>query len=285
MTHMMPARREMAQPRRGRMTRRAIVLAAGKGSRLVRLDEDPKPLKAIAEVPLLVRILRTLQAEGIDEAVVVVGDRGDRIRAALAREPSLSLRLAFVDNPDFERKNGVSLLAAARWVDRECLLTMADHLYSPELVRRLQAFELPEGACALAVDRDRDRCFDIDDATKVRLDDDHITGIGKELERYDAIDTGVFRIGPALIEELRQVERRTGDCSLSDGVGALAARGQFLACGIGQARWIDVDTPEAAREAETMLRLFGETLSDLPVAVGSRPDAVAELEPSWLGAA
>ena len=52
---------------------RAIILAAGTGSRLVAQEAFPKPLKPIAGIPLLVRVLRTLQGEGIREAVVVIG--------------------------------------------------------------------------------------------------------------------------------------------------------------------------------------------------------------------
>lgn len=265
---------------------RAIVLAAGRGSRLVTENEPPKPLRLVGGVPLLVRILRTLQAEGIREAVVVIGHRGEEIRQALLREPSLGLELTFVNNAESDKANGVSLVAAGDHVDGECLLTMADHLYSPELVRRLVNYDLPAGSCALAVDHDAERCFDIDDATKVRLDGNRIAAIGKTLERYDAVDTGVFRIGPALVDELRRVYRERGDCSLSDGVAALARRGRFLTCGIGEARWIDVDTPEAAHRAEAMLHVFGELLGDEPNG-GARPDpnAIELFAPSWVRAA
>jgi histidinol-phosphate aminotransferase len=271
------------------MIDRAIVLAAGKGSRLVAADELPKPLKPIAAVPLLVRILRTLQAEGIREALIVVGHRGDAIRRALMREPSLVLKLAFVDNAEYDKSNGVSVLAARAFIENgagDCLLTMADHLYSPEIVRRLQAFDLPPDACALAVDHDPERCFDIDDATKVMTESGRIVRIGKELEDFDVLDTGVFRIGPALVSELQRVYRQKGDCSLSDGVGALARQGRMYACGIGDARWIDVDTPEAAQRAEAMLHVFGESLGDEPNGNALPDPAAIELfSPSWVRAA
>lgn len=267
------------------MTQRAIVLAAGMGSRLVADEQFPKPLKPVGSVPLLVRILRTLQSEGIREAVVVVGHKGDQIRAALESEPSLALDFHFVDNPDFDKKNGVSLLAAAGYVDRECLLTMADHLYSPALVSRLCAFDLEPDACALAVDRDIARCFDIDDATKVVTRGGHIARIGKELETYDAVDTGVFRIGPSLITELRRAYAERGDASLSDGISALAARGAMFACDVGDARWIDVDTPEAAQRAEAMLHVFGDGLGDEPSVGRIDPEAMELFAPSWVRAA
>lgn len=268
---------------------RAIILAAGTGTRLGEGgDPTPKPLRAVAQVPLLVRVLRTLEAAGIREAVVIIGHQGDAVRAALVAEPSLGLELSFVNNERYLAKNGVSLLAAADFVDRECLLTMSDHLYSPELVRRLLAVDLPAGVCALGVDYDIERCFDIDDATKVGVAAGRIADIGKELERYDALDTGVFRIGPALIEELARLDDQHGDCSLSDGVRALANRGAFMAVDVGDVRWIDVDTAAALERAEAMLRVFGDHLGDEPGAGAPAvidADAMELFAPSWVRAA
>ena len=163
---------------------------------------------------------------------------------------------------------------------------MADHLYSPELVRRLRQYELPQGACALGVDRDIERCFDLDDATKVRLNGARIGGIGKDLSQYDAIDTGVFRISPELVAELARLYEATGDCSLSDGVRALAERGRFFACDVGEARWIDVDTPTAHQKAEAMVRVFGDTLGDEPATSPApiSPEAMELFAPTWVRA-
>lgn len=265
---------------------RAIILAAGMGTRLVSEEPYPKPLKPVAGVPLLVRVLRSLQSEGIQEAVIVTGYKGDQIKRTLAAEPSLGLHLIFVDNHDYQLKNGVSVLKAAAYIDRDCILSMSDHLYSPELVRRLRAFNLPEGACVLGVDRDIERCFDLDDATKVKTSGPNIVDIDKELETYDCIDTGVFRIGPAFLGELQRVFNATGDCSLSDGVRAMAQRGSFLVCDVGDARWIDVDTPEALERAEAMLRVFGDSLGDAPGAspVQMAPEAMEFFAPSWVRA-
>ena len=140
-------------------------MAAGLGTRL--LNGAPKPIRTVSGVPLIVRVLRTLEEVGIQEAVIVLGHCGDVIRRTLQATPGLGLELRFVENERYHAKNGVSLLAAKNYIDGECLLTMSDHLYSPELPRRLLAAELPRGACGLAVDRDIERCFDIDDATKV----------------------------------------------------------------------------------------------------------------------
>jgi histidinol-phosphate aminotransferase len=268
---------------------RAIVLAAGLGSRLTEGgDITPRPLRRVAGVPLIVRVLRTLEAAGIEEAVVVVGHRGQLIKDAVLDEGELSLRVSFVENTDYLKKSGVSVLAAAGFIDRECVLTMADHLYSPELVRRLLAADVASGNAALAVDYDIARCFALDTATKVAVERGRIVRIGKELDAYDALDTGVFRIGPSLVAELSRTVEQNGDASLSDGVQALGRRGAVSAVDVGELRWIDVDTQAALERAEAMLRVFGDDLGDEPGS-GEGPaidaESIETFAPSWVRAA
>ncbi len=241
---------------------RAIVLAAGLGSRLVEGRPYPKPLQPVLGVPLLVRILRLLAGAGIREAVVVTGHLAAELRAGLEGAGDLGLALRFVHNDAYATtKNGVSLLAARAHVGDGALMTMADHLFAPAMVHALRAVALGRGQSALAVDYDVPRCFDLDDATKVRVAGGRIVAIGKELADYGALDCGLFRVDDGFAEALASVRAERGDCSLSEGAWRLAERGDFLPCDVGPARWIDVDTPEALAEAERMLQRWGDDLS------------------------
>ena len=112
----------------------AVVLAAGFGSRLREADNCPKPLRPVASVPLLVRVLRGLAKSGIEHAAVVLGYQADEIRDALERQPGLGLSLSYVLNEQYAKSNGVSVLAAREFVASGCVLSMADHLYSPRVV-------------------------------------------------------------------------------------------------------------------------------------------------------
>ncbi len=103
----------------------------------------------------------------------------------------------------------------------------------------------------LAVDAKLDRIFDLDDATKVRRDGDHIVDIGKQIAEYDAFDTGMFLCSPALFDILESVKKE-GNCSLSDGMRMLGIEGRLRAFDIEDAAWQDVDTPEALAYAESI---------------------------------
>lgn len=239
-------------------TRRAVILAAGRGERLVNGFGFPKPLKRVRGVPLIVRVLRNLERAGIEEVAVVVGYLGDVLIAGL-RKHRFALDVRFVRNDEYDKPNGTSLLKARDFVRGPTYLTMSDHLWSPDLLAAVGAHPAEDDEAVLGVDYAIARCFDLDDATKVALVNDRISEVGKQLASYDALDTGVFRITPALIEELERLQGPEG-CSLSQGVTALAARGRMRAADVGDAVWIDVDTPAAHAEAERLISLHGEEL-------------------------
>lgn len=275
----------MTAPKTIRPIQRAVVLAAGFGSRLRDAENScPKPLREVGGAPLLVRVLSSLAASGVEEALIVLGYQASQIRDALTRELGLGLRVSFVFNEDYAKSNGVSVLAARNFVGDGCVLSMADHLYSPRVVQAVLSPQFTAGSSVLGVDYDIARCFDLDDATKVRVAGNRIVQISKSLTDYNALDSGVFRIGPSLLEELELVYRAKGDCSLSDGVQALSRRGEFFASDICGAPWIDVDTPEAARHAAYMLRALGDNFEGLPAPQVGFPGLAPDVWPAPTGA-
>lgn len=225
---------------------RAIVLAAGRGSRLAGVA-PVKPLVQVGGRPLLLRILESLAAAGVARAVVVTGHGADAIERMLADAP---VPVETVHNPDWATAaNGRSLLAARAHVAPDTLLLMGDHLVSPGLLRTLLA--APPAPLLLAVDRRLGHPWvDEADVTRVRTSGSgpcrSIAAIGKHLLVYDAHDTGCFRIGPELPDALS----RLAAPSLADGVSVLAAAGLAFALDSGGWPWLDVDDPRALRVAQ-----------------------------------
>jgi choline kinase len=236
------------------MINQAIILAAGRGQRL-NGHEVPKPLAMVGGMPLLRRTLRALAQQGVRDVGIVVGYRGDEIRAAF-RAGEEGQRLTWIENPDWEHPNGVSVLAARWFVKGRAFLLMADHLFCPDVLAPLRRLDARADGTVLVVDPDIARCYDLADATKVRRTGEHIVAIGKELDTYDAIDTGIFVISPPLMTELARLERP----SLSDGVRALCRRGLVRGHDIAGRLWQDVDTPDTKHHAEWLLGTYGPDL-------------------------
>jgi len=236
----------------------AIILAAGRGERLVNGFSFPKPLKRVVGVPLIVRVLESLEAAGVKDAVVVSGYLSDVLISALNRY-SFGLTIHHVVNSEWHKPNGNSVLAAKDFVTGPSLLMMCDHLWSPDLLQRVSRCPMLPTESVLGVDFNIDHCIDIPDATKVRLKGNRIGEISKDLATYDALDTGVFKITPALIDALLAVNGPEG-CSLSQGVAQLAQQNKMLAVDVQNARWVDVDTPESFAHAERLVLQHGSAL-------------------------
>src|SRR5271165_6828042 len=242
------------RPGRSGMSRvkECLILAAGNGTRIRAASGFlPKPLVEFRGKPLLEHIVMNARRAGIERFTVVVGYRSDLIRAWFAQHWLEGIPVHFVENPDYHKQNGVSALKAKGVIRSDFLLLMADHIFEPRTAGLLLNQPLATGDVILAVDSRIHEVFDLDDATKIRRSGTHIVDIGKEIPRYDALDTGMFLCSPLLFETLQSV-MKNGDCSLSDGMRRLAAQSRFHAFDIGDAEWQDVDTPEALAHADTM---------------------------------
>ena len=223
----------------------ALILAAGNGSRLRNVSGTlPKPLVPFNGRPLLEHILLGAQDAGIERFVIVVGYRGDAIRSWVASRHFRSMRIDFVENSEYNKSNGISVLRGGEAIYQNFLLLMSDHIFESETAAALLRQRIEDDGTILAVDRKLETIFDMDDATKVRCIGDYIVDIGKEITRYDAVDTGMFLCTPAIFAALEQATVN-GNCSLSDGMRVLAAKRKLRAFDIGNALWQDVDTPEA----------------------------------------
>ncbi|MDX1639081.1 MAG: NTP transferase domain-containing protein [Balneolaceae bacterium] len=235
--------------------RTGVILAAGFGSRLKGTVDDVslKPLTPVAGVPLIHRVFASLETAGCSRIVVVLGHGHEKVKKEITEHYDGPLDLVFVYNEDYHLSNGISLLSASDYLSGEFVLTMADHIVSDSIMEKARYHSPPNDGATLMVDYKIDTIFDLDDATKVLEKDEKIVSIGKEIDRYNCIDTGVFVCTPGLLDVLEQVYREKGDASLSDGVQQLAKKGQMSVLDIEDAFWQDVDTPEMLEYAEMIL--------------------------------
>ena len=246
----------------------ALVLAAGLGLRLRPRTEIPKPLTTVLGLTLAERVVCILEATGVRRFLVTLGHEAERVRAHfsdIARRRGVAVD--FVEAESWERGNGASTLAAkGRTGDAPFFLVMTDHLFDPGIARALADDPPAPGEICLAVDRDKDGIFDLDDVTRVKIDDGRIQAIEKNLDDWDAGDTGIMLCTSGLFEGLERAAARNMH-GLSDGLRELAGEGRAKTVDVTGMPWLDVDTPEALREAERrLMRDQGRKTRDGPVA-------------------
>jgi len=232
----------------------AVILAAGEGFRLNGGNGSmPKPLTSVLGLTLLERAVLSCREIGIGEFYVVVGYRAEEMIPHIkALEQRFSVLIQPVENPNWNEGNGSSALTVAPYIDGPFFLLMCDHLFDPAILQHLLEVKGDTTDCLLGVDCRTNGIFDVDDATKVKLDGDVITAIGKGITSFDAIDTGLFLCQPSLFDGLREA-RREGYGSLSAGIMRLIRNREFRAVVIGDRFWLDVDTPESLAYAKRAL--------------------------------
>lgn len=237
-----------------------LILAAGKGSRLVTATGESrlKPLLVVGGKALIQRVIEAMAAVGCQKVVIVTGFAGDELREGIEAFGIESTALVFVNNPNFERSNGLSVWAAREHLNESFILSMADHIVSPAIMQRAASHGPAVGGATLLVDYKIDTVFDMDDATKVLADGSRIVSIGKQIENYNCIDTGIFVGTAGLVKAIGEVAEKHGDASLSNGVQALSDAGLMSVLDVGKATWMDVDTPEMLADAEERLRAMVE---------------------------
>jgi choline kinase len=237
--------------------RTGLILAAGFGSRLKgSVDETSlKPLTPVGNVPLIFRTIESLKLAGCTRIIIVLGFGNKKVQATIKKAYAKDLPIEFVFNKKYDLKNGVSVLAAKPLVHGNFILTMADHVLGKKLMEKAGAHTPAQNGATLLVDYKIDAVFDFDDATKVKEKHNQILNIGKQIEEFNCIDTGVFVCSQGLMDVLDKLYSKQGDVSLSEGINYLAKQGLMQTLDIEGGFWQDVDTPEMLKHAEKMLSI------------------------------
>lgn len=240
---------------------KALIIAAGQGSRLNHLTKDePKPLIQLLGLSLIERVILIAKQAGIDEFLITVGYRGDKIRENLGDGKSLGVRIDYVENREWEKGNGISVLKAAGSLSENFILLMSDHIFDARILKELLDYDI-ESSVVLAVDRREPSPGD----TKVLEKRGKIVKIGKGIEASNCIDTGIFLCSPGVFAYAEEAVEE-GKTELADCIDMAAGNRDAEIFDItriesyaSQMRkeirpwWIDIDTEKDLIEAKEMI--------------------------------
>src|SRR5215216_1379950 len=180
---------------------KAIILAAGKGTRLNGVDLKPKCLFEVGGLTLLDRQVSALTEAQISEIVLVLGFEAERIRRHCPPNTS------FVVNSRFEETSSLYSL----WLARDHLLDgfvvlNCDVLFHPQLLTKLLAAPVDDALLIDFVDGQRSALGE--EEMKVKVRDGLVVDISKVLDpaEADGENVGVVKFSPSgarrLVEQM-----------------------------------------------------------------------------------
>jgi choline kinase len=168
----------------------AIILAAGKGTRLDGAAVKPKCLVEVGGSTLLHRQIETLRSLNVDKIVVVIGFAGDSIREECGEE------ISFVENINFAETSSLYSL----WLAREHLtdgfvVLNSDVLFHPRMLADLHESDRDD---ALLIS-DTDPTPLGDEEMKVKVEEERVVDISKDMDplEADGENVGIVKFSPS----------------------------------------------------------------------------------------
>ena len=181
---------------------RAIILSAGKGSRMYPLTANtPKCLIDIGEgKTILENQLDVLRESGIDDVYIVAGYRIEQVRAKISGCNLGNMRVQVLHNPFYATSNNiVSLWLALLVTDGPCISINGDDVFKPSVIKALLA---TKGDVVMTIDRKEH--YDADDMLVI-TDDGLVRSVGKDLDekRANGESVGIIKYSPRGLERLK----------------------------------------------------------------------------------
>ena len=232
---------------------KALIIAAGNGTRLQPYAKGRhKSLLPLLGLKIIERIILTAKETGISEFVIVIGYEGKSIRASLGDGKKYGVSISYVENKNWEKANGVSVLKAKRFFTEHFVLLMSDHIFASDTLRRIQHLHLKADESVLAVDKNLSSVNDASDTTKVVVKGNRVVSLNKNLSDYNGFDTGMFLCSPSVFKALERSVRQNKN-SLSDGMRILVKERKLRSFSIRGNFWADCDTYKDLKFAEKKL--------------------------------
>jgi glucose-1-phosphate thymidylyltransferase len=232
---------------------KAVLLAAGEGTRLRPLTEDrPKALVEVDGKPILTHCLEELSALGASEFVVVVGYRGEQIMERYGDEFD-GVPVTYT----YQREQlglAHALLTVEEHVDDDFMLMLADNVFHANLEDVVDRQRRDEADAAFLVET-----VPTEDASRYGV------CVTNEVVEKPAdppsnlVMTGFYTFTPAIFHACRLVRPSDrGEYELSDAIDLLVRSGRTIDAVVLDGWRVDVGYPEDRDEAERRLRAVRE---------------------------
>jgi UDP-N-acetylglucosamine diphosphorylase/glucosamine-1-phosphate N-acetyltransferase len=218
-------------------TNRAIILAAGEGTRMRPLTYTrPKGMLPIANKPILEHLLREMIMAGIEDYVFVVGYHDEQIRSYFADGAKWGIKIRYVSQ---RKQSGTAdaLRLVEGLVKGDFMVVNGDVIITHQDIKRLAGRD----GCAMGIiERE-----EVAGVGVVEIKDGRIIRIHEKVANPPShlVNTGLYLFTPAIFEAIKKTEKsRRGEYEITDSIQLLIDGGQIMA-GLEIGGWLDFSYP------------------------------------------
>lgn len=232
---------------------KAVIMAGGRGTRVsaITKDEIPKPMISICGKPILRHQIERLQENGINEIIVVIGHRGEKVVEFLGNGNNFGVNISYVQESTALGTAG-SLYYLKQALTEDFLFLYGDIIFDVDLARMLY-FHNKKMALATLFVHPNTHPYD-SDLVIVNKRDEIIGFDSKHNVRnyfYDnRVNAGIFLLSPQIIATIQEAEKLSLEQNI---IEPLLDTGRIFA--YHSSEYVkDAGTPERIQSVETDIR-------------------------------
>jgi choline kinase len=243
------------------MIEKAIILAAGTGSRLKPLtDHAPKCLTEINKTPILIQTLHNLTVSGIKECTIVTGHFSESISNDIGNTFK-GLIISYIYNSYFAETNDMYSLWLARGVLKKgCVLLEGDIFFRAETLKKTLS-EIRGNSCYIGgrYNGKKDEILLSTDSNKLIQSIRVLRGISGEKGKDKYMSSGMLVIQKSLGKYFSQwlsefVDQKRVDVLFDDVLSTNIKATKLYISEIQHDEWVEVDTLNDVKRAEIIFR-------------------------------
>ena len=230
--------------------KKAVLLAAGKGTRMRELTEElPKPMIAVQGKPILQHIVEGLRAAGVTHFLIIVGYRADVVREFFGDGSKFGVAVDYETQVVQDGTGRVVELAKTFAGTDPFILSYADILVDPVNYQRLVALDAAEALISV-----KHNPGEIAKGGAVFVNERfEMTDLREKPQPGEPTspwyNAGVYTFRPSIFDFTAILEKSPrGEYELTDAIRNLAVSGKLVQALELSGDWADVRDPEVLAE-------------------------------------
>jgi len=218
---------------------KAVILAAGKGTRLEPLTEDaPKCMLPLAGRPILEHVIKAVRKAGIREAVLIVGYKEEEIREYFGDGSDFDVKIEYISQ---KQQLGTAHAVSMVELNEDFLVLNGDTLVSSECIDSVVSAHSDSAAALGLKEVEEPSGYGV-----VRLEGSRVVEIIEKPKKYvsNLVNAGIYVFSPKIFEAIKKTKKsKRGEYEITSSIRILIDEGEVVKGVKIKGLWSDIGNP------------------------------------------